>query len=82
MLLFCSGELEPTRCFPEACIRSYEQHNERVQKVIPPERLLVYNWTDGWHSLAHFLDRPIPDEEFPYTDDIGDLFDYVYNLTH
>jgi hypothetical protein len=36
--------------------------------VIPAERLLVYNWSDGWAPLAHFLQVPVPDKEFPYVD--------------
>eukprot|EP00435_Cladocopium_sp_Y103_P048638 s235_g14.t1 len=27
----------------ETCLQNYARHNERVQEVIPPERLLVYN---------------------------------------
>ena len=41
-----------------------------VQEVIPPERLLVYNWSDGWAPLAHFLGTAIPEDEFPHEDSL------------
>ncbi|CAL1150610.1 unnamed protein product [Cladocopium goreaui] len=31
----------------ETCLQNYERHIERVQQVIPPQKLLVYNWSDG-----------------------------------
>ena len=37
----------PTEASKETCINSYKQHIARVQQVIPPHRLLVYNWSDG-----------------------------------
>lgn len=49
---------------------NYERHIERVQQIIPPEQLLVYNWSDGWAPLAHFLGVPIPEAEFPHTDEV------------
>ena len=30
--------------------------------------LLVYNWSDGWSPLSHFLGTGIPEEEFPHED--------------
>ena len=48
-----------------------------VQEVIPPERLLVYNWSDGWAPLAHFLGTAIPEEEFPHEDPVRSHFEKV-----
>eukprot|EP00435_Cladocopium_sp_Y103_P024122 s1951_g5.t2 len=50
------------------CLQSYHRHNERVQQIIPADRLLVYNWSDGWAPLAHFLGTTLPDEDFPHDD--------------
>ncbi|CAE7648939.1 unnamed protein product [Symbiodinium microadriaticum] len=58
------------------CLEAYQQHNERVQQVIPADRLLVYNFTDGWAPLAHFLGKPIPDVEFPHVDLPGLIFEH------
>ena len=43
----------------------YRQHNERVQAVIPKEKLLIYNVKEGWKPLCRFLGCNIPNQEFP-----------------
>jgi hypothetical protein len=43
----------------------FQRHTEAVQCAIPPERLLVYPVGAGWEPLCTFLDRPIPDTEYP-----------------
>jgi hypothetical protein len=48
-------------------VSRYEQHNDEVQKVIPKERLLVYNVSEGWEPLCAFLRVPVPAEPFPKT---------------
>mmetsp|Transcript_63222 Transcript_63222/g.148475 ORF Transcript_63222/g.148475 Transcript_63222/m.148475 type:complete len:253 (-) Transcript_63222:29-787(-) len=50
------------------CVENYLKHNEQVQQIIPADRLLVYNWADGWAPLAHFMGKAIPDEDFPHQD--------------
>ena len=37
------------------CLENYERHIERVKQVIPPQKLLVYNWSDGLGSFGAFL---------------------------
>ena len=44
----------------------FERHNEAVRKETPAERVLVYEVGDGWEPLCAFLERPIPDEDFPH----------------
>jgi hypothetical protein len=46
-------------------IEVFERHAEAVKRAIPPERLLVYPVGAGWEPLCTFLDRPIPDSEYP-----------------
>ncbi|KAL4863906.1 hypothetical protein BDV12DRAFT_176907 [Aspergillus spectabilis] len=43
----------------------YEQHSAQIKGLVEPERLLVWRVQDGWEPLCRFLDKPIPDEEFP-----------------
>ena len=64
----------PSPASRQTCIQSYKAHNARVQQVIPPHRLLVYNWSDGWAGLSHFLQVPVPDAEFPQQDLVADTF--------
>jgi len=46
-------------------IEVYNRHNATVQQVIPPERLLVYNLTEGWAPLCAFLGVAEPDTPMP-----------------
>ena len=64
----CNFRHEPSPEDKDTCLRNYRRHIQRVQEVIPPERLLVYNWSDGWSSLSHFLGTRIPEEQFPHED--------------
>lgn len=43
----------------------YRQHNERVQAVIPAEKLLVFNVKQGWKPLCEFLGCDVPSTPFP-----------------
>jgi len=45
--------------------KKYRRHNERVQAVIPKEKLLIYNVKQGWKPLCEFLGCEIPEQEFP-----------------
>src|SRR5947207_12946098 len=49
----------------EHVIASYERHNQNVKDTIPPERLLVYDVSQGWAPLCEFLGLSVPDEPFP-----------------
>ena len=37
-------------------------------RMIPRERLLIFNFSDGWGPLCEFLGKPVPDEPFPHVD--------------
>ena len=43
----------------------YLRHNAEVQRVIPPERLLVYEVAQGWGPLCAFLGAPEPAGPMP-----------------
>ena len=45
--------------------KKYREHIERVQAVIPKEKLLIFNVKQGWKPLCEFLGCEIPDQEFP-----------------
>ena len=59
--IFGSSNPEATALFR----KKYRQHNERVQAVIPAERLLVYNVKQGWKPLCEFLGCDLPSIQFP-----------------
>jgi hypothetical protein len=43
----------------------FRRHTEEVVRVIPPDRLLIYQVGQGWEPLCKFLEVPIPDVAFP-----------------
>jgi hypothetical protein len=43
----------------------FARHNETVRRVIPAERLLVYEVAQGWEPLCRFLEVPIPAGPMP-----------------
>ena len=45
--------------------KKYREHNERVQSVIPKEKLLIYNVKQGWKPLCEFLECDVPEQNFP-----------------
>ncbi len=46
-------------------IKIYNAHNERVQQLLPPEQLLVFDPSQGWDALCEFLEVPVPAEAYP-----------------
>lgn len=49
----------------EHAIDVYHAHNDYVKRQAPPDRLLVFEASQGWDPLCEFLGRPVPDEPFP-----------------
>ncbi|CAF1462875.1 unnamed protein product [Adineta steineri] len=50
-------------------INVYNQHNERVKKLVPKEKLLVLDVTKGegrWKELCEFLEVEEPSENIPF----------------
>ena len=44
---------------------AYRAHNEKIKRITPKERLLLFQLDQGWEPLCKFLDKPIPDVPFP-----------------
>jgi len=47
-------------------IALFERHAEEVKRLVPAERLLVYDIREGWGPLCKFLGVEEPDEPFPH----------------
>ncbi len=47
-------------------IAVFKAHIEEVKRVVPAERLLVFEVKQGWEPLCAFLGVPAPDEPFPH----------------
>ena len=57
------GSINPNSTF--LFKKRYNEHNKRVQAVIPASKLLVYNVKQGWEPLCQFLGLEVPSQEFP-----------------
>jgi len=45
----------------------FRDHNAAVRREIDPDRLLVFEASDGWEPLCRHLGVAVPDEPFPLT---------------
>lgn len=46
--------------------QTYRDHYAKVRRLVPKERLLEYRLGSGWEPLCAFLNKPVPDEPFPF----------------
>ncbi|MEZ5490812.1 MAG: sulfotransferase [Gammaproteobacteria bacterium] len=63
----------------DALITAFNAHNAAVREGIDPDRLLVYEASQGWAPLCEFLDCNQPDTEFPNVNS-KEEFEGVFNL--
>jgi hypothetical protein len=57
----------------------YLAHNALIKKMVPKERLLMYQLGSGWEPLCQFLGKEIPlDKEFPRVNETEGLKDRVF----
>ena len=49
----------------KSIIKKFEQHTENVINNIKSDRLLIFNFSEGWNPLCKFLNVPVPNEKFP-----------------
>lgn len=49
----------------EFAINHFNEHTDKVQSQISEDRLLVFEVKEGWEPLCRFLNKDIPDEPFP-----------------
>lgn len=47
------------------------EHCNMIRGLVPKERLLEWNVGDGWEPLCKFLDKQVPDDEFPHVNTVG-----------
>lgn len=59
----------PSGHSPNDLIEGFIAHNDEVKRVVPADRLLVWEVTEGWEPLCAFLDVPVPDQPMPHAND-------------
>lgn len=47
----------------------FRAHLDAVKREVPPDRLLVFEASQGWAPLCAFLGVPVPAEPFPHVND-------------
>jgi hypothetical protein len=55
-------------------------HNDYVKRVVPPERLLIFDVKQGWEPVCKFLDLPVPEEPFPHENDHNSLHAQINSM--
>jgi hypothetical protein len=56
-----------------AAMAAFEAHNAEVQKLIPKDRLLIFQAKDGWGPLCEFLGVPVPDRPYPHVNSTAEF---------
>jgi hypothetical protein len=54
---------------PERLMEQMVAHNEEVKRVVPSERLLVWEVSEGWGPLCDFLGVDVPDGPLPHANE-------------
>jgi sulfotransferase family protein len=55
-------------------IEVFNRYNEQVRRVVPPDRLLVFEVREGWQPLCAFLGVPVPaGKPFPHVNDVEEF---------
>lgn len=65
----------------DGLIKAFVAHNNAVKATIPASRLLEFDVKQGWAPLCAFLDKPVPADPFPRTNDREEFFRLVSGQT-
>ena len=69
---FAAGHAEPAQM-----IEQMNAHNEEVKRVVAPERLLVWEVSEGWGPLCEFLGVEVPNAPMPHANERGAFVERV-----
>lgn len=61
----------------EHAMKVVAEHDAAVRQGIDPDRLLVFQVSQGWEPLCEFLGVPVPDEPFPRRNERSRFMDEV-----
>lgn len=50
----------------EHALEVFERHRLEVARIVPAERLLIYDIREGWEPLCELLQVPVPKTPFPH----------------
>ncbi|RGP75164.1 hypothetical protein FLONG3_5848 [Fusarium longipes] len=52
---------------------TWERHHRVIREIVPEGQLLEYRMGQGWEPICEFLDKPVPEEEFPWVNEAAEL---------
>lgn len=58
-------------------IAAFEAHVAAVKVAIPADQLLVFQVAEGWGPLCAFLGVPVPDGDFPRSNDRAEFWELI-----
>jgi hypothetical protein len=61
----------------EAIIEGFKANEAAVKRSVPADRLLVFQASEGWQPLCAFLNKPVPADPFPRTNDQAEFWELV-----
>jgi len=70
--LGCNFEIAQTPELKQKCLDGFNNHVASVKEKIPADKLLLFNFSEGWTPLCDFLGKPVPTEPFPRVDKFHD----------
>ncbi|MFK7882297.1 sulfotransferase family protein [Roseobacter sp.] len=70
----------PTGADRDGLAKAFSAHVSLVQEAIPAERLLVFQAKEGWEPLCAFLGVPVPEMDFPRTNNRSEFWDLIENV--
>jgi Sulfotransferase domain len=54
---------------PVPSVETYIHHNDHIRRVVPKDRLIEFEPSQGWGPLCGFLGRPVPSCPYPRLND-------------
>jgi len=54
-------------------IQKFIDWNEEVKRIVPADKLLVFEAQQGWEPLCAFLDKPVPATPYPRVNDTAEF---------
>ncbi|KAK6981489.1 P-loop containing nucleoside triphosphate hydrolase protein [Favolaschia claudopus] len=70
-----------TNVTEEVAKKRYLEYYDEVRSFVPADRLLEYRVGEGWESLCQFLEKGVPTEPFPKTNDTKTFQNHMKRLT-
>jgi len=62
--------------YKDIAVNGFIKHKEMVKDIIPADRLLEYDFSQGWGPLCEFTGKDIPDAAMPHLN-INTMFDKI-----